>query len=199
MSRFDERLSTLKTDYLSHFEWEFDEEVSYFNSPIEKLFVAAMLSSYWARPISNHLWHNATEELLRVGIDYRLKECVGDEMERKDRLYVHMDGPALCLTQAPLKLARRQIRPDFAFFDPETETRVIVELDGHDFHERTPEQAESDKSRDRELQVLGWHAFRFTGREVLRDPKECFHEVIRLLWAKRAQRRAAMKYQEPAT
>ncbi len=47
---------------------------------------------------------------------------------------------------------------------------AVVELDGHDFHERTKEQAERDKKRDRVLQATGLAVLRFTGSEVWRDP-----------------------------
>lgn len=48
---------------------------------------------------------------------------------------------------------------------------VAIECDGHDFHERTKEQAERDKKRDRDIQSLGWNVARFTGSEIVRDPK----------------------------
>jgi very-short-patch-repair endonuclease len=46
---------------------------------------------------------------------------------------------------------------------------ALVECDGHDFHERTKEQAERDRSRDRRVQEMGWRMFRFTGSELYRD------------------------------
>jgi hypothetical protein len=55
---------------------------------------------------------------------------------------------------------------------------VAVELDGHDFHERTKEQAEADKRRDRDLQAIGWRVVRFTGSQVLRDPVEVVDEIL---------------------
>lgn len=58
---------------------------------------------------------------------------------------------------------------------------AIVECDGHDYHERTAEQAERDRSRDREFQQSGYRVFRFTGREIVRDPVKCAMEV--LSWA----------------
>jgi very-short-patch-repair endonuclease len=54
---------------------------------------------------------------------------------------------------------------------------VIVECDGHDFHERTKEQAARDKSRDRELQLAGHRVLRFTGSEIWRDPVGCAHQI----------------------
>lgn len=55
---------------------------------------------------------------------------------------------------------------------------VVVECDGHDFHERTKEQARADKSRDRFMKRLGIQVFRFTGSEVWRDANYCLHEVL---------------------
>lgn len=53
----------------------------------------------------------------------------------------------------------------------------IVECDGHDYHERTKEQASKDKKRDRELQALGYTVFRFTGSDIWKNPTKCAQEV----------------------
>lgn len=55
---------------------------------------------------------------------------------------------------------------------------VIVEADGHAFHERTAEQAERDKARDRYMTGKGAMVFRFTGRQVWRDADACVDEVL---------------------
>jgi|GEM_PF-1232436 len=57
---------------------------------------------------------------------------------------------------------------------------LCVELDGHDFHEKTPKQAAADKQRDRTLLRLGHQPVRFTGTEVFRDPARSVKEVLRL-------------------
>lgn len=54
---------------------------------------------------------------------------------------------------------------------------MIVECDGHDFHERTKEQARRDKKRDRFFQSLGVKVLRFTGSEIWADPAQCAEEV----------------------
>ena len=59
---------------------------------------------------------------------------------------------------------------------------LIVECDGHHFHERTKEQAASDRNRDRELQKLGYAVFRFTGSEIWRDPMRCAATAAEFLW-----------------
>lgn len=55
---------------------------------------------------------------------------------------------------------------------------TIVECDGHDWHERTKEQAARDKKRDRWLQAQGHRVFRFTGSEIHRRAIYCALESI---------------------
>jgi hypothetical protein len=47
---------------------------------------------------------------------------------------------------------------------------VAVECDGHEFHEKSKRQAETDKRRDRDLQSIGWTVARFSGAEIFRNP-----------------------------
>lgn len=55
---------------------------------------------------------------------------------------------------------------------------MIVECDGHDFHEKTKEQARRDKRRDRYFQSLGYKVLHFTGSEIWADPSEVAQEVL---------------------
>lgn len=73
----------------------------------------------------------------------------------------------------------REYRIDFAFRVPALEPPwVFVECDGHNFHERTKEQAARDRARDREIQQAGIPVLRFTGSEIFRDPTNCAGEVL---------------------
>ncbi|MDH3740290.1 MAG: DUF559 domain-containing protein [Hyphomicrobiales bacterium] len=63
--------------------------------------------------------------------------------------------------------------------------QVIVECDGHNFHEKTKEQAARDKSRDRALHALGFKVFRFTGSEIYRNARDCAHEIFEHLDGRR--------------
>jgi len=60
-------------------------------------------------------------------------------------------------------------------------SHLIVECDGHDFHERTKDQAKRDRSLDRAYQEGGYTVFRFTGSEIYRDAFACARQVLR--WA----------------
>ena len=46
---------------------------------------------------------------------------------------------------------------------------VAIECDGHNFHEKTKEQAKHDKERDRYLTKKGYKILRFTGSEIYND------------------------------
>lgn len=59
--------------------------------------------------------------------------------------------------------------------------KVVVECDGHDFHEKTKEQAARDKKRDRDFQLAGWKVLRFTGSEIHRDVEACARDVAQAL------------------
>lgn len=72
-------------------------------------------------------------------------------------------------------------RVDLACAYTLTGKRCVVECDGHDFHERTPEQAERDKSRDVHLLCAGWPVMRFTGRQLKKDPRVCRDQVVKFL------------------
>lgn len=56
-------------------------------------------------------------------------------------------------------------------------TKIAIELDGHDWHEKTKEQVEKDKKRERFIVSSGYRIFRFSGREVFKDPLSCVDEV----------------------
>lgn len=58
---------------------------------------------------------------------------------------------------------------------------IAVELDGHEFHEKTKEQVARDKRRDRHFTRLGVAVVRFTGSEVHRDADNCVAEAMACL------------------
>lgn len=73
---------------------------------------------------------------------------------------------------------------------------IVVECDGHDFHERTKEQARRDKKRDRFFQQLGHPVLRFTGSEIYEDPLHCGTQVYDTFDAH--QRRMIEAFEEAA-
>ena len=58
---------------------------------------------------------------------------------------------------------------------------VVVECDGHEWHEKTKEQAARDKARDRYLQLHVAGVIHFTGSELFRAPGECVRETMEMI------------------
>lgn len=72
-------------------------------------------------------------------------------------------------------------RVDFLVHCPDAiAAGLVVECDGHDFHEKTKEQAARDKARDRFLTQMGFRILRFTGSEVWKAPIPCALEVMQM-------------------
>jgi len=59
--------------------------------------------------------------------------------------------------------------------------RLAIEIDGHDYHERTKDQATRGKRRARDLQLLGWTVLPYTGSDVWNDPFGCCEDVNRFI------------------
>lgn len=68
----------------------------------------------------------------------------------------------------------------FRFWD-NRKASVIVECDGHEFHEKTKEQAQRDKSRDRQFLLAGMSVLRFTGSEIWKNPTVCTAQIFAAL------------------
>jgi very-short-patch-repair endonuclease len=58
--------------------------------------------------------------------------------------------------------------------------RIVIECDGHDFHERTKQQAAHDRRKDRWLQSQGFIVMRYTGSEIWADAVGCARQVAKL-------------------
>jgi very-short-patch-repair endonuclease len=70
---------------------------------------------------------------------------------------------------------------DFKINLPDKNKTIIIECDGHEFHEKTKEQAQKDKKRDRKLANQEFFVLRFTGSEIYNDPQKCIKEVESLI------------------
>ena len=57
--------------------------------------------------------------------------------------------------------------------------KMVVECDGHDFHDQSKEQARKDRGRDRMLQSLGSPVYRYTGSEIWADVFKCAYQAVR--------------------
>ena len=55
---------------------------------------------------------------------------------------------------------------------------VIVELDGHDFHDKDKRQRSYEKARDRHLVKRKYRVLHFTGSDIVADPFRAAHEAL---------------------
>ena len=95
----------------------------------------------------------------------------------------HMD--VTMVLQEPVTIDGRTYRLDMSLYDTDKVfadqvsvsglrmPRVAVELDGHEWHERTKEQVILRDERDRALQAAGWCVFHVSGSAFHRDPEAC--------------------------
>lgn len=73
--------------------------------------------------------------------------------------------------------ARIITRPDIYL----PEHGICIYCDGHEFHEKTKEQAKRDRSIDRWIQEQGMKVLRFTGSEIWNDPQKCAEQVLNFI------------------
>lgn len=145
--------------------------------------LAEMKYEAWAKAIESPI-----ERLLFVGIDALVTQecamCFGRIVLADGRRSITEE----CAKEAQefgallLQYQHRLLdwRADFVLSAPSYSGRkIIIECDGHDFHERTKEQAAKDRSRDRSATAAGHRIFRFTGSEIYRDPLGCSRDALK--------------------
>jgi very-short-patch-repair endonuclease len=99
----------------------------------------------------------------------------------------HISG--ICLEcQFDVEVGKKKYRLDFALqpleyyeFDRLARSgswpKIAVELDGHEFHERTKEQVKKRDERDRDLQLAGWRVLHYSGSEFNADPRRVVRDT----------------------
>lgn len=126
-------------------------------------------------------------ERVVVAFSTDLAHCLAAaESPAEERLAVALCSELDCLAdvtpQVEIAAFGKKYRADFLIGNAEVpDLRLVVEVDGHDFHERTKEQAARDRSRDRAMLAEGLHVMRFTGSEIWNRPGECAREVRRFV------------------
>jgi very-short-patch-repair endonuclease len=83
--------------------------------------------------------------------------------------------------QVPVVACGHSYRLDFTVGagEPEAPMIVAVEMDGHEFHERTKDQVTLRNRRDRDLQADGWSVFHVSGSEFNASPRRVVRDVLR--------------------
>jgi hypothetical protein len=136
-------VSTILREYV----YEYATKMSPFESPIEVIFF-----TWWTAVEMAHSFNPAYLEGPRLTLTPQEQIVVDDHVYRLD------------FTVNPSYAWGWASRNALNF------PKIAVELDGHEFHEKTKEQVTYRNRRDRELQQAGWIVFHVSGSELSRDP-----------------------------
>ena len=59
--------------------------------------------------------------------------------------------------------------------------KLVIECDGHEFHEKTKEQVEKNNQRDYNLKMSGYDVIHFSGSQIFNNPYKCVSDVLRMI------------------
>ena len=134
------------------------------------------------------------ERILDCAIAYEIEfgdnwhvECLRMPRGIEFKFQIRPFGEAPLVVQSQISVLGRRV--DFVistFNRAGSASHLIVECDGHDFHERTKSRAKADRSFDRKVQEAGFTIFRFTGSEIWNNPCDCARQIVE--WAGRELR-----------
>lgn len=63
-------------------------------------------------------------------------------------------------------------------FKPINDIILLIECDGHEFHEKTKEQVAHDNERDLALKTAGYDVLHFSGSQIYKDPMGCVEKAV---------------------
>ena len=71
---------------------------------------------------------------------------------------------------------------DFAIYSTDESSYydivLLVECDGHEYHEKTKAQVRRDNEREYDLRMSGYDILHFSGSQIYADPFKCANEII---------------------
>ena len=136
---------------------------------------------------------NVLEVIIDVERDIKVPEIYSEEMEEAEygadlyiwltrftrgvwdeRYFSHFDNGGTHDNYVRPKLSEEE---NFRLFYPEL-GRIIIECDGHEFHDRTKEQASNDRRRDRNMLSAGYPVFRYTGHDIHQNLEDIHQEIF---------------------
>lgn len=62
--------------------------------------------------------------------------------------------------------------------------KIVIECDGHKFHNVTKEQVKKDNEENRELFTDGYYVLRFSGSEIFNDLQGCGKDIIKFIMSR---------------
>ncbi len=172
---YTEAFKAYVSENISNLWTEFENGLMYCESPIEKMMMAAL----------------AIVGGRQVFVGFKVKKMYfGRDVESSAEHLLIAPQAELGSYRVDFLLTMTIIAPKFELIDGESKAtgdnkvikQMILECDGHDYHERTKEQAKNDRTRDRTLQQLGYLVFRYTGSEIWEDVFKCAQDAVNTLY-----------------
>ena len=89
--------------------------------------------------------------------------------------------------QYEIKSGKKRYFADFVFLAEDVDEirhiknpnfKLVIECDGHEFHEKTKEQVVKDNEREYDLKMLGYDVLRFSGSQIYNNPFRCATQTM---------------------
>lgn len=129
-------------------------------SPIEIQFYKKWVSDYYSNPNNPAL----------------LPEISGSQI----KIYCYKDPNGVYYSDYKEGRIPVNVRYDFGVINYEKQTMILIELDGHDYHEAKPDRINDSIKRTIGVND-GWQVLVFTGTQVYSRPQETFDSITNFL------------------
>lgn len=145
----------------------------------------------WEYYKNNHLQN----EIDRTNSWFKwIEEHIESPIERIAFMYLielsnQLFGPYELVVKPQVEIG--EYRVDFLVHHWDTKTWIIVECDGHEFHEKTKKQAAHDKKRDRYFTKENYFVLRYTGSQVCNNPLEIYEDVADIVMNRQREMKGA--------
>lgn len=83
-------------------------------------------------------------------------------------LLMNADSPMFGTLSTQVEIA--DYRVDFLYEHEPANVRLVIECDGHEFHEKTKEQVVRNNERDFALKSMGYDVLHFSGSQIYNNP-----------------------------
>lgn len=135
---------------LNDFFYKWISDYNECESPIERILSAAVNVVSFVRKAEFGKW-----------LFYWIPQC---EIEDGEKTY-----------RVDFALTMEKFSDDFSDY---SSVDIVVECDGHEFHQKTKKQVEHDNEREMRLKLLGYDVLRFSGSQIYKNPMKCANDIV---------------------
>lgn len=122
--------------------------------------------------IWRHELESPIEEILRVALEKKM-------IEYNKSWFVESQTEIECKNGNTYRADFTIWHDDILNWELKEEFALVIECDGHEFHQKTKKQVEKDNKREYDLKMNGWEILRFSGSEIYNEPMECADKIIK--------------------